>query len=109
MAVRFCLLEHEGNLLIGEQWYRRSLQDVECADFAKLAFAQWLIWYNRPAEALGILPETLSDRALDEQRDYYAALAARMQRHIPKLKRLCLDCIEVRLPLSRSAISLHSY
>lgn len=80
------LYEIQGEEESVEQWYRKAilLPEEEATD-AKLKFARWLIWHNRPAEAKETLaaPAGSAEAEVGEapqERIYLEALVARMEK-----------------------------
>lgn len=78
------LFDQQGDKIKSEQWYRQALKDPRRGENAKLQYAQWLIWHNRPEEAQQVLPDQVKNSELGEQREYLIALTARMQRRYPE-------------------------
>lgn len=83
------LYDVRGDEKKAEQWYRRAA-DVsgEGAAVAKLQFARWLVWHNRPQETESLLKEPLLDASQEQERQYLSALVARMQQRFPEAQEL---------------------
>lgn len=63
-----------------ERHYRAAIEHADPAGRAraKLAFATWLLWNNKPSEIAGLLTTSFKDTNLDQQRQLTLAMAFRM-------------------------------
>ncbi len=83
------LYDVRGDEKKAEQWYRRAADmPGEGAAAAKLQFARWLVWHNRPQEAEALLQRPLLDASQEQQRQYLSALVARMQQRFSEAQDL---------------------
>lgn len=84
------LFHSAGNVTEAETWYKKGLESTDIADrsLAGIAYADWLIFHNRPVDTIAALSEKQFDEAKHPERDYLMALAFRMQQKFADAQKL---------------------
>ncbi|MEZ6077790.1 MAG: hypothetical protein R3C56_19595 [Pirellulaceae bacterium] len=74
------LFEVQGDQDATEHWFRLAIAlPAPDGAIARLRFAKWLIWNNRPDEASPLLENSLAKSESENERLYLTALIARMR------------------------------
>ncbi len=82
------LFDLKGNLVEAEKWYRLAITSSSVVpDNARLSFAQWLVWNNRPADAKLVLKFVAKDDG-ENERLYLSSLVARMEKRFDDAQKL---------------------
>ncbi len=83
------LFESQNDIQHAEAWYRQAIESREpCALAARLHFARFLIWNNRTNEVPSILAAKQPTEEAERERQYLAALVARMERRYDDAERI---------------------
>ena len=83
------LYDQQGDAVEAENWFRMAIAlQVPGAEPARLKFARWLIWNNRPAEVASILSHKPSSPEAERERQFLAAMVARMESRNADAQRL---------------------
>lgn len=99
------MYEQQGEQEEAEKWLREAAAKGSQAELARFKLAHWLINANRPNEVREILEGPLSKPDLESERQFLAALVARMQGRHADAQRLLSQLHQTHL--SSSTVSNH--